>query len=191
MATNKSVLHNSFVYISAKLVFLLLAQSFFSSCASQDKFRAPDVERNVYVSDASIYSNSNIVDVSTRSTYSPRSDLYLTNEEMKAWGERTYVYELEKNIDYWPSKRDKHTKLLQEEKDRLQKAFETRMNERSEFLREFYNDLYHLNNKDFTKRYKKSCSDEVLKRLKFAYILHHGKKGYAWFIFTDNKIHDS
>ena len=88
-----------------------------------------------------------------------------------------------------PSKRIKYKQQLQQYTTALQNQFEKNTNDRMLFLQKFYSDLYKLTNKEFTKKYRKYCSRSILDEAKFKYRIHHGEKGYAWNIFTDNEMH--
>ena len=88
-----------------------------------------------------------------------------------------------------PSKKIKYKQQLQQYTTALQNQFEKNTNDRMLFLQKFYSDLYKLTNKEFTKKYRKYCSRSILDEAKFKYRIHHGEKGYAWNIFTDNEMH--
>ena len=103
--------------------------------------------------------------------------------------ERTYIGQLNDKKSSSPSSRAKYEQQLKEFKTQLQTKYKDRTHARLLFLQKFYSDLYQLTNKEFTKKYKKNCSRDILDELKYKYRLHHGRKGYAWNVFTDNEKH--
>ena len=97
---------------------------------------------------------------------------------------------LEAKMKCYPKKCEKYERMIQEEKSKLQRNREIRINQRIDFLRSFYNDLYEISQKDFTKKYKYHIADNILKTIEDLYFETYGRKGYYWTIFGDNKIHN-
>lgn len=90
-----------------------------------------------------------------------------------------------------PSKSEKYDKMIQSEITKLQQNRDRRIIHRIEFLHAFYNDLYQLPQNEFTDKYKRHSVGNILKAMKKLYEQKHGKDGYLWTIFGDNKMHGS
>ena len=106
-----------------------------------------------------------------------------SEDEKKAYGEYSHVCKLERSAS------PQHQQELEQLRNRLKSQFDQRIAERTQFLQNFYADLFRLSNKEFTSQYKKHCSKDLLSELKTVYKLRHGKNGYAWSVFTDNNRH--
>jgi hypothetical protein len=115
------------------------------------------------------------------------TDSYMEGETIRE--EEGYIKMLNEKMNSSPSSMAKYKQKLNEFKNQLQTKYKNRTHARLLFLQKFYSDLYQLTNQDFTKKYKKHCSRDILDELKYKYRLHHGKKGYAWTVFTDNEKH--
>lgn len=89
----------------------------------------------------------------------------------------------------YPSKREKYERLLKEEEQRLARRDSMIEEAGMDLLRNFYADLYQKTQKEFTKLYKKRCSTDMLRLLKYVYMQRHNVKGYAWAIFGNNAVH--
>ena len=104
--------------------------------------------------------------------------------------EKSRIDEYKRKITYASEpKKEKYKQQLKQYIASLQNQFKKNTNGRMLFLQKFYSDLYQLTNKEFTKKYKRHCSRDILDELKYKYRLYHGRKGYAWNIFTDNEKH--
>ena len=86
----------------------------------------------------------------------------------------------------------KYDLLLAKKKEELIQRRAEREQARTAFLQGFYDDLYQMTPKAFTKKYRKHTSDTLRSKLKQLYALNHdGKTGYAWAAFGDNKMHSA
>src|SRR5574344_793585 len=101
---------------SVPMSFIVLIIILYSSCSTQDKFRAQQLNdyKYYYAENQLGEDYNNLVLMSHSNKY---LDNIMTNEEMRAWGERTYIRRVEYKMQIMTSKKDKYNQELQQEKD--------------------------------------------------------------------------
>jgi len=117
-----------------------------------------------------------------------RPTYYDTEENRKYYGEKTYVETIEKNIALNKNV-EKNRARLQKVASDLQSSFDERVSARTNFLLAFYHDLNTLSPKNFSDKYKKHCTRELLRYLNYAYkILNvEESRNYGWYVFGGYK----
>ena len=113
----------------------------------------------------------------------------LTVQDKGAIKEARMVKKMEKKMVSRPSREAECRQQLEYVRDTLQQSYERRVAERAEFLRDFYEAMFQLNAKDFTKECRKYCSMKMNLVLQKAFQEEHQGHGYLWAIFTDNMMH--
>lgn len=118
----------------------------------------------------------------------PQFSLYV--EKCEARGERRYINWLKDRIEQGIDS-EKNEKILKKEVKRIQSVKDKHIQQRMDFLRTFYTDLYKISPKDFSKKYRKHCTGDLLQWLSQIYKENHEQQGFAWAVFGDNAIHKS
>lgn len=157
-------------------ILILFSCSLFACCSSHEIYRPTGPSLTGY--DFTHYNRQH------------EFDLPATDEKRKYAAEEEYVKRLEENIAQNKDV-EKNKARLQQAVNDLQQSFNERVSARSSFLNEFYQDLYRLGTKEFSNKYKKHCSRELLKCMKNIYKMTHENDGYAWVLFGDNQHHQA
>ena len=99
------------------------------------------------------------------------------------------IWRLEKKRMRKPATDSRCQEQLLREEERLQLQYEKRISDRLHFLKEFYTDIYSLDNDKFTERYNQVCSRILMRRLIAEAHGRYGDSVSVWPLFTDNVMH--
>lgn len=185
-------------------LLILLNMVFFWSCIPRDHIPTlekvrPDGIAHVTVGESFAYSKDPHYDPIILGAYYGNSNSYLeyrleseapTTEALNFKRERERIINLENKKRFFPSKSAKYDQKLQQEKEKMEQRRQQRITLRETFLNGFYTDLKLLGPDGFTKKYRKHCSDDLLKQLEYANLKLLHNKGYYWGAFLSRDFQE-
>lgn len=136
----------------------------------------------------------NVRDITNTTSFNPfnGTDEISEKEYYKAlFKDQDELNQLEYKMLTRPKKAAYYKQKLQDKVDEMYRQREDRGQARKQFLQQFYTDLYQLPEADFTQKYRRTCSADIVRSLRAGYeATHGGQKGQYWGYFTDGLQHN-